>query len=229
VPDFQREYVWEKSNVNQLLEDIYTELYENDELSENPEYFLGSIVIYRDNNGTFQLIDGQQRLTTIYLTFCVIRDYLKDLNETSKATEGLIAGIDQDSETGRDVNKYRLTLQYGDGYGLLNTIASDSKEIRNIDNQKSLSVKRIIDAYDNIKEFISEKFGDEPDKIHKFSQNFNSKVKLIKIETPNLKNALRVFETINARGVGLTSLDLLKNYLFTKISIDKSPKDYWEK
>lgn len=67
VPDFQREYVWEKDNVDKLLEDILHELYDENELVSEAEYFLGSIVVFRDESGTSQLIDGQQRLTTVYL------------------------------------------------------------------------------------------------------------------------------------------------------------------
>ncbi|MHC5674944.1 DUF262 domain-containing protein, partial [Nostoc sp.] len=85
--------------------------------------------------------------------------------------------------------------------------------------------------YETIREFLSEIFVETSERILKFSSVLSNKVKLIKIETPNLKNALKVFETINDRGVGLSSLDLLKNYLFINISTqsNSSPKLYWEK
>ena len=231
VPDFQREYVWEKSNVEKLLEDIVYELYDDGEPVEDAEYFLGSIVVFRDETGTSQLIDGQQRLTTVYLTFCVVHDYLLEFGKPSKAIEGLIAGVAQDIKTGEDINKYRLTLQYGDGAEVLKTIASKNIAIEKIDIQSSASAKRIVEAYASIKEFLVERFVENYEKIRQFSSVFSNKVKLIKIETPNLKNALKVFETINARGVGLSSLDLLKNYLFINISTqsNSSPKTYWEK
>jgi uncharacterized protein with ParB-like and HNH nuclease domain len=78
VPDFQREYVWEEENVEKLLEDVYDEFYdEENRLLEGPEYFIGSIVVCPDGKGTFQLIDGQQRLTANYLILCAIRDCLR--------------------------------------------------------------------------------------------------------------------------------------------------------
>jgi uncharacterized protein with ParB-like and HNH nuclease domain len=231
VPDFQREYVWEKDNVNKLIEDITLELYDENDLVEEAEYFLGSIVVFLDESGISQLIDGQQRLTTIYLTFCVIRDYLIELGEPSQSIEGFIAGVSQDIETGKDVHNYKLTLQYGDGSEVLKDIASGKLDVIKIDTKKSASVKRIVEAYQAIYDFLSDRFVQDADLIRKFSSNFSQKVKLIKIETPNLKNALKVFETINARGVGLSSLDLLKNYLFISISQKSNidPKDYWEK
>ncbi|MEH2168708.1 MAG: DUF262 domain-containing HNH endonuclease family protein [Nostoc sp.] len=231
VPDFQREYVWEKSNVEKLLQDIVYELYDEGEAVEDAEYFLGSIVVFRDETETSQLIDGQQRLTTIYLMFCAIRDYLLEFRKPSKVVEGLIAGVAQDLKSGEDINKYRLTLQYGDGAGVLKTIAAKEITVEKIDTQSSASAKRLVEAYETIREFLSEMFVETSERILKFSSVLSNKVKLIKIETPNLKNALKVFETINDRGVGLSSLDLLKNYLFINISTqsNSSPKLYWEK
>lgn len=231
VPDFQREYVWEQDNVDKLLEDILHELYDENESVSEAEYFLGSIVVFRDESGTSQLIDGQQRLTTIYLIYCVIRDYLRELDKTSKSVEGFIAGVAQDIETGKDIDKHKLILQYGDGAEILKTIASGKIEPKNIDRNASASVKRIVEAYEKIYEILSDKFVENYESILIFSSILSNKVKLIKIETPNLKNALKVFETINARGVGLSSLDLLKNYLFINISnnYNLNPKDYWEK
>jgi uncharacterized protein with ParB-like and HNH nuclease domain len=78
VPSFQREYVWEERQVEQLLRDIYDE-FTAEGSSDNSEYFIGSIVVCAGADGVFDLIDGQQRMTTTYLVLCVIRDYLKSL------------------------------------------------------------------------------------------------------------------------------------------------------
>lgn len=230
VPDFQREYVWADENVEKLLVDIIDELYDNDEPLEDSEYFLGSLVVYPDN-GTFQLIDGQQRLTTIYLLFCAIRDFvIIESGKTSKAIEGLIAGVDQDTKTGLDVDKYRLTLQYGDGRKVLETIADSKTDISKIDKTASESATKLVEAYETIREFLLSRFGDSVEKRLLFSTVFTNRVKLIRIGTLNLKSALKVFETINHRGVGLNSMDLLKNYLFINTSKqgNKDLKSHWK-
>lgn len=136
VPDFQREYVWDKNNVQKLIEDISLELSDETDIVRETEYFLGSIVVFRDESGTSQLIDGQQRLTTIYLIFCVIRDYLKELGHTSQSIQEFIAGVSQDTETGEDRHKHKLILQYGDGSEILSKIASSEIEIKKIDKKK---------------------------------------------------------------------------------------------
>ena len=101
VPDFQREYVWKTDNVKKLFYDIVEELYDDDEPDNDSEYFLGSIVVFRDESGTFQLVDGQQRLTTIYMFFCAIRDLLCDFEyPTSRTIEERISGVAQDPKTG---------------------------------------------------------------------------------------------------------------------------------
>lgn len=59
VPDFQREYVWQREQVEKLLQDLYDEFYdESGNVIPGPEYFLGSIVVCKAEDGTFQLIDG---------------------------------------------------------------------------------------------------------------------------------------------------------------------------
>jgi uncharacterized protein with ParB-like and HNH nuclease domain len=230
VPDFQREYVWADENVEKLLVDIIDELYDNDEPLEDSEYFLGSLVVYPDEIGTFQLIDGQQRLTTIYLLFCAIRDFMLESGNPSKAIEGLIAGVDQDIKTGEDIDRYRLTLQYGDGAKILKNIADSKSNISEIDKTASESATKLVDAYETIKDFLLSRFGSSVEKRRQFSTIFANRVKLIRIGTLNLKSALKVFETINHRGVGLNSMDLLKNYLFINTSKQESKdlKLHWK-
>ena len=86
VPDYQREYVWKADDqVEQFLTDIDNEYDENAEQQES--YFIGSIIIVKNKN-KYDVIDGQQRLTTITLTLCAIRDLLStqeaSLNEIQK-------------------------------------------------------------------------------------------------------------------------------------------------
>lgn len=230
VPDFQREYVWEKSNVEKLLEDIYYELYEDDRPLDDAEYFLGSLVVFKDSDGIFQLIDGQQRVTTIYLTFCVLRNYIHELKDKSQALENLIAGVTSDLKTGEDINLHRLSLQYDSEGALFLKEFADSSSFTNKNRKNtSSSVDNLNEAIQTIQDFLENNFKGTSQELKKFSSLFANQVKLIRIETPNLKNALRVFETINDRGVGLTPIDLLKNYLFINTSKSSDTSSYWQK
>jgi uncharacterized protein with ParB-like and HNH nuclease domain len=225
VPDFQREYVWESSNVEKLLQDVYDEFYdEQNNQIQNTEYFIGSVVVCRDGEGAFQLIDGQQRLTTIYLSLCTIRDYLYELEATTPDTlKNQIGAASMNPQTGEDVFRYRLNLQYEDSDGVMTKIAKEDESINEI-KETTESVKHILTAYRTIKEFLRINFNDNTAQVKKFLAAFIHRVKLIRIITPDLTHALKVFETINDRGVGLNAMDLLKNLLFMKTVSADYPK-----
>ncbi len=223
VPDFQREYVWEERNVEQFLEDILDEFADSHgNISDgDAEYFIGSIVACKDDTGAFQLIDGQQRLTTIYLVLCVIRDRLLRLGATpASSLLKQIADSRTDRRTGDDVFSYRLSLQYVDSDGVLEKIAKGGQSLGAI-VRNTESVKHILDAYEAIDTFLNSAFADDVAKQKSFFAAFTLRVKLIRILTPSLAHALKVFETINDRGVGLNAMDLLKNLLFMRTVTDR--------
>ena len=79
VPDYQREYVWHTAQVEQLLSDILSEMPPKPSEAPPAEYFIGSIVVCPNAAGVLDLIDGQQRMTTLFVTLCAIRDRLEAL------------------------------------------------------------------------------------------------------------------------------------------------------
>ncbi len=215
VPDFQREYVWEPEHVERLLQDVLDEFYdESGKPTQGVEYFIGSIIVCSDEEGVLQLIDGQQRLTTIYLALCVIRDRLKQLDkEPPNALTNEIRASKMHPTSGQDIPRYRVTLQYEDSQGILESIAEGVGKIGDI-KRTTRSVRNLIAAYETIDEFLSANFNDDTDRIMSFMATLVNRVKLVRIVTPDLSRALKVFETINARGKGLDPVDLLKNLLF---------------
>lgn len=238
VPDFQREYVWQREQVEKLLQDVYDEFYDEErQLIKGPEYFLGSIVVCKGDDDTFQLIDGQQRMTTIYLVLCSIRDLLIEMNEApNKALEAQIASAATDDD-GEEIFRDRLVLQYEDSKGILEQIVRKPGQLDNI-SDKTTSVGRIRSAYQDIKGFLRVTLDCDTSRpkcsakcLKRFYAAFTKRVKLIRIETPSLTNALKVFETVNDRGVGLNAMDLLKNLLFMKTPSSDYPKlkERWKK
>ncbi len=224
VPDFQREFVWEREQVEKLLQDIQDEFFgEDGQLIKGPEYFLGSLVVCRDGDGTLSLIDGQQRMTTIFLILCAIRDLLIEVNESPSDTlKGQIAASSI-NDVGDEMFRHRLVLQYDDSKGILKKVVEDSAHLDDV-TEKTTSVIRIRSAYRDILEFLRINNDTSAKKLKLFYATFTKRVKLIRIITPSLTNALKVFETVNDRGVGLNAMDLLKNLLFMKTSPDEYPK-----
>ena len=232
VPDFQREYVWQQEHVEKLLQDVLDEFYDEEgKILEGPEYFLGSVVTCKNSDGIFQLIDGQQRLTTIYLILCAARDAIKENNsEPTRVLLGQISDVYSDPKTGDDIERHRLTLQYEDSDGVLEKIVKASEPVESL-KETTESVRKILSAYKDIRTFLRVEFDDDPAKVKKFLVALTTRIKLIRILTPTIANALKVFETINDRGIGLNAMDLLKNLLFMKTNSKDYPKlkDRWKK
>lgn len=213
VPDYQREYVWQSEQVEQLLTDIYGELNGSDP-ERAPEYFIGSIVVCPGEDGVFDLIDGQQRMTTLFLTLCAIRDRFEELGDKIPgALSPQIATTSSDAH-GRDVFRYRLELQYEDSGDVLLRIADKEKDVAAVTPTRSIG--NIRSAYGSVMAFLKQQFGEDKNALRVFYGYFINKVKLIRIQTEDVAKALKIFETINDRGVGLDSMDLLKNLLFMK-------------
>lgn len=214
VPDYQREYVWESDQIEQLLADIRTEMADATAGATN-EYFIGSIVVCPSTDGaTLELIDGQQRMTTLFVILCAIRDRLSILSApVPGALAGQISSVSTDS-AGNDQFRYRVDLQYEDSGDALESIAKrqpvqhSGRQTRSIDN--------IQNCYDTALGFLAREFGEDAGGIRGFYGYLTNKVKLIRIQTTDVARALKIFETINDRGVGLDSMDLLKNLLFMR-------------
>ena len=217
VPDYQREYVWETGQVEQLLTDINAEF--SNEHNDAPEYFIGSIVVCPGDGDVLELIDGQQRMTTLFLALCTIRDRIEQLGEQPPGALGpQIAAISTDAN-GRDHFRYRLDLQYADSGDIVVRIAEGGFDAA--PNATTRSIANIRNAYQVTLDFLRREFREDAGAVRGFYGYLTNKVKLIRIRTKDVAKALKIFETINDRGVSLDSMDLLKNLLFMKASRDE--------
>lgn len=221
VPDYQREYVWEADKqVEQLLVDI-DEAYSSD---SKKEYFIGTTVVF-NNNGTNELIDGQQRTTTLFLALCAFKSVFMEYGVNNATISKCIADTTMD-DAGNDVHKFHLILQYEDASHILEQIAED-----NIPDENKLtkSGKLLVAAYRRLREHIEEYAKISTDEVKQYFIYFFRNIKFIQISTPDINDALKIFETVNDRGVGLNPMDLLKNLIFRQVGRDKFDKlkDKW--
>ena len=206
VPDYQREYIWGEDNVTRLLEDIFEEFKNN----QNSEYFIGSIVVNKNQDEAYEVIDGQQRLTTLFLIMVAFREIFqsKGITEHSNIINKLLSSEDINNK-GEVTNKIRLELQYIETTNILNDFFLGRFQ----DNNYHGSARNIKNAFETIKENIIPFSLDLKDLKEHFGFLISS-VNFIQIETPSVGDALKIFETINDRGVGLNPMDLLKNLIF---------------
>jgi uncharacterized protein with ParB-like and HNH nuclease domain len=221
VRAYQREYVWEDKEVLELLEDVYEPFCRNKSGSDW-EYFIGSIIVckYQD---LYELIDGQQRMTTAYLILCAIRDLILKLNPNESITQlkGFITSYFVE-QNGNERFKDRIELQYDEeSRNVLEKIARQES----IDNiLENSSVKRLKNAYQTALHFLIDNFGEDQTSIEEvklFYARFIQNIRIVRVETASMSHALTVFATINNRGVGLDAMDLLKNLMFIQINQEK--------
>lgn len=215
VPDYQREYVWKVDDqVEQFIIDLDNE-YQPEQKDQNG-YFLGSIIIVK-NGEKHDVIDGQQRLTTIVITMCALRNLLKDRKDTLdkkgqeylKTIEEWLSSYDINS----DENLIRLDLQYEESQGFISQLIEGQTN----NFAETASVKKMSDAYNHIYNYLKYQFQDGLNGFISFARYFLTKVELVVIESENLSSALKIFETINQRGASLNAMDLVKNLIFSQI------------
>lgn len=231
VPDYQREYVWTEKQVTQLLEDI------NEQMdSSSSEYFIGTILVSprEGEKGHFDAIDGQQRLTTAFLILCALRVLFKGMRQ-EEMINGLIATSYTDSQGDIKTN-LKLEPRYENAAEAIGEIvqANDNPQtvranIKSSGVQIYGSVENILNAYNVIYRFLIDNYDNE-DELRKYWGHLANNVVFIQIST-DVSSALKIFETINERGVGLNSMDLLKNLLFTQVPPDEFSKlkEEWKK
>ena len=230
VPDYQREYVWTDKEVQQLLEDI------NDEIDgSSQEYFIGTILVSPGESANhYEVIDGQQRLTTLFLLLCALKNLFKG-EPQYQMISGLISSSYVNSE-GDVISTLKLDPRYENASELMAKIVeinSDPVTTRNAIQASGIpsfgSLDNLLNSYDTVYRYVKDNYPDNTS-LKKYWGYLANKVIFIQIST-DVSSALKIFETINERGIGLNPMDLLKNLLFTQVKKDEFTKlkDRWKK
>jgi len=211
IDEYQREYKWEKENIDELLSDLrdkflscYQDGDQTQAVSRYEDYFLGSIIISK-RKGKNYLIDGQQRVTS--LTLLLIYLY--------RATK----------EKGLSVAERIAPLIFSDNYGLPSFNLDISERLPVIEalfkgeqftpDGKDESVQNMYNLYSDILD--KDLVGELGNALPHFNYWLMTKVGLIEIATDNDNYAYAIFETMNDRGKPLSPVDMLKAYLLAPI------------
>jgi uncharacterized protein with ParB-like and HNH nuclease domain len=235
VPHFQRDYSWEEDNWEDLWNDIVT-------IKDNKEsHYMGSIVLLNKGDTVYQIIDGQQRFTTLSILSLAIISKLKELvsmnieeDENTERIELLMKEFIGQKDSVSLTYSSKLFLNENNDSFYQRRLLSFSKPI----NIKKLlgSEKLLWKAYEFFITKINKLYKNNKDgsELASFLKNTIGKNLLfIQITVEDELNAYTVFETLNSRGVELTSTDLLKNYLFSLVAKSTSDleqvKKQWNK
>ncbi|WP_179394518.1 DUF262 domain-containing protein [Lacticaseibacillus absianus] len=230
IPDYQRGYSWEQDQVGDFMDDLIDE----NRRSTGSEYFFGPVVVVDSSDGDErkQVIDGQQRLTTITIFLAVCRDIFSAISQGIADSEGRNANrIITDYIGSPDEDDLRLT-QKGQGEKFFRTEIQTPRNFKGLDevSQKRDTRKSgtkpaqnvMAHAYNQMLSRLLElaTVGDEvSDKaLSQITKDLMTTLLthffIIEISISNSENAFQIFQTLNARGKDLTSADLIKSNFF---------------
>lgn len=226
IPDYQRPYAWEEPECQTLWEDIFNFAFPDRDYSKfdrnKDEYFLGPIVTFKNESNKMEVIDGQQRLTTLMLLLRAFYEKFGNMqDENSKKTrENLEKCIWKTDEFGTP-DKSQLKI--------------DSEVATDNDKDEFLNILKSGKAPTNLKSRYAENYRFFQTKINDFLQEYPSYFSylptrilnnciLLPIEAESQDTALRIFSTLNDRGLPLSDADIFKAQ-FYKYYTGKGKKD----
>ncbi|MDX2179376.1 MAG: DUF262 domain-containing HNH endonuclease family protein [Bryobacteraceae bacterium] len=219
IPPYQRPYSWEKENVQQLLDDIWEGYKEND-----TEYFIGSLITIEKERDRYDVVDGQQRLTTLNLILARMRDHIHD--DAAKADLGKRI-LPRNVYTG-EAESPRLLLREKDRMFFRKHVLEAQSVPEEKRDQLEAPKRRLIENGQAVDEFCQAK--SETD-LKLFANFLLSRVYVVFVTTPSWQSAYRLFNVLNARGIPLSNADLIKNTLFeflgTQTNLSGKLEDLW--
>jgi uncharacterized protein with ParB-like and HNH nuclease domain len=211
VDYYQREYAWTKANADELLNDLsgrFLDSYNDDDVRRDTlgyrPYFLGPIVT-NNRRGTLYLVDGQQRLTTLTLLLIYLFHLQKDRRPEDRVDlREFIAST--------RVGEWTFNLDIEDRIPCMRALLDGHDPDVGPDDE---SVQNLWDRYQDIEKLFPQELNDK--KLPFFVDWLLERVAVVDIATPDQEMALEIFETMNDRGLRLTTTDMLKSYLLAMI------------
>ncbi len=232
IPRFQRPYSWEDEHVQDFWDDVVA--------SQAEDYFIGSMVVFKKSKQRFGVVDGQQRLTTITILLCVLRDAYLDLG-----AEDLAQGVHQLVERKDRNNKNEFVLKTETSFPYFQEHIQKFKDEPDADGKSIPEELNLLSAHKKFRNLVSkvlDSIEEDPSvpverknksklsKLAKIRDSiFNLNVIFVALESED--DAYLIFETLNTRGKDLALTDLVKNH-FTKYLKAKGDVDHarikWE-
>lgn len=224
IPSYQRPYVWQEDNVNELLDDLFY-AFKN---KEKNEYFLGSLVLKKRNDKEYEVLDGQQRLTTFTILIACLRDQINEINYKKHLQNFLYeSGNPLDRIEGKSKLYTEIRSEVQSFIEKYIISEEGTSKIEKKEEAKNISIKNMIIAIETIKKHL-EKY--ESEKLEGFARFLNSNIMFIYVSTDNTEDAYRLFTILNNRGVPLTTADILKS-----LNLEETPNSkkeefakFWE-
>lgn len=215
IPEYQRPYAWTDEQIQTLFEDLWN--FSTKEKDTQKTYFLGSIVSY-ENNGTQEIIDGQQRITSLFL---LLRAIYTKLSSTETKTKEALNFIKQIEPVIWRTNKLTGEVNFSDillksyvindaGNEILAKILETGETKEGAKDNYSKNYKKFLELYEKAST-------DNPLSIYEFIYVLLNQAILLPITADNQETALTIFSTLNDRGLPLSDADIFKAKIYNNL------------
>ncbi len=211
MPNYQRPYAWDKDRVEQLWYDIveaYTNNVEDQEVDKN--YFLGSIVLVNNvKDKSFDVVDGQQRLTTLTILLCTIRDIFPDNEHIDEISDLIVS-------RSKKLQRLRLSPHINKLINFNATIIDGIDFNIDIKSEEYKNNRYLQTAYYFKNLILKSEDKNNENYIQNFIEFLDyllTKITIIVITCNDTSSAIKLFNVLNDRGMDLSSADIIKSYL----------------
>ena len=212
LPIFQREYAWEQEEWQTLLDDVF-ETYREGKRSKH-EHFLGSLVVIEEDSDvplfhSYTLVDGQQRLTSISLILCALRDCLDGVDPLRETIQDCLLNTKVNGDL-----RYKIlpTEKYDDKSTFCAIIDGNSA-----DGCRS----RIAGAYDFFLDRLRDSLKSPEVEAHGLFESILTALYIVFIELDRTDKPYKIFESLNHKGKALTEADLVRNYIAMRLPAER--------
>ena len=233
IPEYQRPYAWTSEQVETLFEDLWEFTTTSGGTERDGSYFLGSIVSYENENGEQEIIDGQQRITSLFLLLRAIYTKLISTSESERTPEAVnfIGKIEPaiwrtNKLTGKvDYKNILLTSRVvnNEGNEILRNILETGKADENAKDNYSKN-------YCYFQELFDKHSTENPLMVYQFIYALLNQAILLPITADTQDTALTIFSTLNDRGLPLSDADIFKAKIYNQLSVDQKSSfiDKWK-
>ncbi|EGL36418.1 DUF262 domain-containing protein [Oribacterium sp. oral taxon 108] len=223
IPEYQRPYAWTEEQVETLFEDLWEFTTISGGAERESSYFLGSVVSYENENGEQEIIDGQQRITSLFLLLRAIYTKLVATPESERTAEAnnFIGKIEPtiwrtDKLTGTvDFKNILLTSRVvnNEGNEILRAILESGKTDENAKDNYSRNYRYFQTLFDRHST-------ENPLMIYQFIYAVLNQAILLPITADTQDTALTIFSTLNDRGLPLSDADIFKAKIYNQLEVE---------
>jgi uncharacterized protein with ParB-like and HNH nuclease domain len=255
IPAYQRPYSWEctgKSDKNNQINAMWDDLFAFFQDGKKETYFLGSMVLIGNGNRQYQVVDGQQRLTSLVLLFSAFKCFAREIQPKlldeellnfARRVEGLVDELVFNEKLFGAISiEKKVKIEKSNGFDFDNVLAKsldcenfNPQEYRGVKSENIQIAERYFKNKDYFVERIRERFldgkGDFTEQtaveLNKFLDFIKNRVSIVRILTDNFEIAYHIFEILNNRGLPLSNKDLFRNFLLKEFDALKNAGDQY--